>query len=157
TWNSLRRPSAFGCSLRLAIRLNGRSAVPEESLLSAAPIARVSPNIQLQETDHFLARQEVPVTPRAAWCAAPYDPSQSVNFQEEVLVANNPRAPATCADSLRLSFPTAPETSPHRAMAWDRVAASARSGGASKLLQSPADMLRAAQRSAFSANPPLRL
>src|SRR5207253_11508009 len=52
-----------------------------------------------------------------------------------------------CADTLRLSFPVAIETSPHRVMAWDQAALSARSGDANKLLRSLAGELRALQTS----------
>ena len=64
----------------------------------------------------------------------------SVHFSLQLLssdrpFASNPPAPASCADNPRPSFPAAPETSPHRAMAWGQDSPLARCDDASKLPQ----------------------
>src|SRR5437867_2581459 len=96
--------------------------------------------------DRCRAPQRFHVGHQAAWCALPCDPSQPVTARTEWAAASNPPLLATYAGNLRLSFQAAPETPPHRTMAWDRGALSARFGDASTRPQWLADKLRAPRR-----------
>src|ERR1051326_2652372 len=69
----------------------------------------------------------------------------AIHFSLQLLGSDRPLP--VILQRLRLSFRVAPETLPHRAMAWDQGSALARFGDASKLPQSPADKIRAARMS----------
>src|SRR6516162_9797702 len=100
--------------------------------------------------DRSPAHQKVHATRRAVWSVAPSAPSPLGAARERSASASNPRALASRGGNLQLSFQAAPETSLHRAKAWDRGVLSARCDDASKLLRSLADKLRALRTSASS-------
>src|SRR6516225_11439676 len=103
--------------------------------------------------DRSPAHQEVHATRRAVWSVAPSAPSPLGAARERSASASNPRALASRGGNLQLSFQAAPETSLHRAKAWDRGVLSARCDDASKLPQWLADKLRALRTSAFFGKP----
>jgi len=76
---------------------------------------------------------------RSFHCVFPYRALGTLVMLVDVQVSSlHPPAPVSCADSLSLSFPVAPETSPHRATAWDWRSprhCAAKYGDASKRLQ----------------------
>src|SRR6266852_3357768 len=93
--------------------------------------------------------QTVPAGLPAVLCPGPSAPYQTAADRQRSASASNLPALVICGDNPRPSFSTAPETSPHRAMAWDRGALSARCDDASTRPQLLADTLRALQTSAF--------
>src|SRR6516225_2939275 len=103
------------------------------------------------------AHQKVHATRRAVWSVAPSAPSPLGAARERSASASNRRALASRGGNLQLSFQAAPETSLHRAKAWDRGVLSARCDDASKLPQWLADKLRALRTSAFFGKPSLPL
>src|SRR6516164_3961784 len=103
--------------------------------------------------DRSPAHQKVHATRRAVWSVAPSAPSPLGVARQRSASASNPRALASRGGNLQLSFQVAPETSLHRAKAWDRGARSARCDDASKLPQWLADRLRALRTSAFFGKP----
>src|SRR5262249_51207282 len=103
--------------------------------------------IQQSQKDRCRELQRFRATARAAWCPAPCDPSQPAIARQRSVVASDPPAPATCPDSLALSFPVSLGDIVHPTMVWDRGVRSARCDDANRLPQSLADKIRAVQTS----------
>src|SRR5437899_2807343 len=97
--------------------------------------------------------QTVPAGLPAVLCPGPSAPSQTAADRQRSASASNLPALERRADNLLPSFQSAGPTSPHRATAYASHFLSAKSGDASKLLQSLADTLRALQTSELFGNP----